>query len=462
MSGDGEEMSVTVLMIVIVVILLVSLFIGTPVSMALGFAAAITMLVFMGGGGHLMQFGNMTFRQGTSLNQLVAPLFIMMAEFLSRGNVATDIYDLLSHAMRKFRGGLALATTLACTVFAALCGSSPATAAAIGRMSIEQMTSRRYKPSFAIGTVAAGGTLGIMIPPSITFVTYGIITENSIAKLLMAGLLPGIMLSALLCLSIIIRVRINPGLAGEAVKASHAAKKEKQELREASGTVIEKEPTTTPLKKRAILLTLPAFALIILVLGSLYTGLATPTEAAGYGAIGAFIIVTLERRMSKKMFGETMRATARTSCMILFLVIMGMVLSYAISYLGIAQALANAIVSSGTSPWTVMILLYILWLILGCLMDPGSMIILTVPFIYPTVIAMGFDPIWLGVVSTLCVEIGMITPPVGLNLFILRSVSNIKMGDIIKGAFPYVAVLLIGLVLLSIFPQISLYLPSNM
>jgi tripartite ATP-independent transporter DctM subunit len=446
-------------MIVIIAILMVALFIGTPVSNALGITAVVVMLLFMGPQ-HLLQFGNVAFRQGTNMNMLVAPLFILMAEFLSRGDIAADIYEMLNRALKKLKGGLAISTTLACTIFAALCGSSPATAASIGRMSISQMTTRNYAPSFAVGTVAAGGTLGLMIPPSIAFVTYGIITENSIAKLLMAGLLPGIMLSALLCVSIIIRVRLNPSLAGEAKKYDKAIAVGNDERGAVAAAQVK-----APEEQRSIniLATLPAFALIIVVLGALYAGVATPTEAAGYGAVGAMVIVFAKRRLSRKMFTDILTSTAKTSCLILFLIIMGFCLSYAISYLGLAQQMANAIIASGLSKWTIMILLYVLWFVLGCLMDPGSMIILTIPFVYPTIIAMGIDPIWLGVVSTLCVEIGMITPPVGLNLFILRSVAeNISMSEIIKGALPYVIVLLIGLVILTIFPQIALFLPSRM
>jgi len=401
---------------------------------------------------------------GNNLNQLVAPLFILMAEFLSKGEIAAEIYELMNRSLgRKIKGGLAVSTTLACTVFAALCGSSPATAASIGRMSISQMTTRGYRPSFAVGTVAAGGTLGLMIPPSIAFVTYGIITENSISKLLMAGLLPGIMLSLLLCASIVIRVRLNPGLIGEAKKHDERmAKAREAAASEAAAKEAMQVPETSVQRKSNMLSTIPAFVLIIIVLGALYLGIATPTEAAGYGAIGAMIIVIVKRRMTKELFLDVLSSAAKTSCLILFLIIMGFCLSYAISYLGLASSLAQVIVGSGFSAGQIMLLLYILWFVLGCLMDPGSMIILTIPFVYPTIMAMGIDPIWLGVVSTLCVEIGMITPPVGLNLFVLGNVSGVKMSHIIRGALPFVGVLIVGLVLLCMFPGIALFLPSRM
>ena len=451
---------------VIIVVLLLCIFLGAPVACSIGFTGVVTLLIFMGPN-FLNQFGTIAYAQGTNMNQLIAPLFILMSEFLARGGIAEDLYAVLNKYLRRFRGGLALSTTLACTIFAALCGSSPATAASIGRISVGSMTKRGYDPAFAVGTVAGGGTLGIMIPPSITFVTYGILTETSISKLLMAGLLPGIMLSALMCLSIIIRVAIKPELAGvikenvKNAKAQHEIMMGVQDniaaVKEA--TVIE-EPKTTVWQD--LKLAIPALALIVVVLGAMYTGLATPTESAGFGAIGAMLIVCLLGRMNWNTFKGAMEASARTGCMIIFLLIGGFCLSYVISYLGLAQKLASIIAGTGMSKWTIMILLYILWFILGCLMDPGSMVILTIPFVFETLTSLGFDPIWIGVVSTLCVEIGMITPPVGLNLFILRSSTGVEMTQIIKGALPYCLVLLIGLIILNVFPQIALWIPNMM
>ncbi|MBQ9980381.1 MAG: TRAP transporter large permease [Oscillospiraceae bacterium] len=455
-------------LVILIAILLISLFLGTPVSTALGMTALAAMLLFIDFD-NVVRFGSIALTQGTSTNQMVAPLFILMAEFLSHGGVAQDIYDLLSRLLRKIRGGLAIATTLACTIFAALCGSSPATAASIGRISISQMIDRGYKPSFAVGTVAAGGTLGIMIPPSLTFVLYGIITETSIAKLLMAGLLPGVMLSLLFIISIVIRSNINPNLVGEMTKQQKAALEARKAAEDTSfGDARELASSVTAQvsnqsMKKLLLAAVPALVLIVIVLGAMYTGMATPTESAGVGAVGAMIIVFARRRITKKTFGETIRASVKTSAMILFMIIFGMTLSYVISYLGIAQQLATFIVGTGMNRWIVMIMLFILWFIMGCLMDPGSMVILTIPFIYPALVELGFDPIWIGVVSTLCVEIGMITPPVGLNLFVLRSVADqVPMTQILKGALPYVLVLIIGLTILCLFPQIALFLPSLM
>ena len=434
--------------LVLMLILLGSIFIGTPVAFGLGFSAVVLILVFLEPN-QLMQIGSIAFSQSTNINQLVAPLFILMAETLSQGDIAGDIFFVLNKWLSRLRGGLALSTMAASTVFAALCGSSPATAAAMGRISIKEMEKHGYRRDFAAGVVAAGGTLGIMIPPSISLVIFGVITENSIAKLFMAGILPGLLISALLCIFIFLRVTINPGLAGTG-ESNAADKQDGRNLRD-------------KISFRDLMLIGPLLGLIIIVLGSLYTGITTPTESAGFGAMGALMIVILGGRMSLEKFAGIMSATAKTSAMILFLIIGGMALSYVVSYLGVAQNISNLIVQSGFDRWLIMVLIYLLWFVFGCLMDPLSMIVLTIPFIYPTIIELGYDPFWLGIVSTLCVEIGMITPPVGLNLFVLKAITDVPMTSIMTGALPFVFILLVGLILLTVFPEICLVLlPSEM
>ena len=429
--------------IVLVVILFVALFIGTPVSYALGLTASVVMVLFMGPS-HFIQLSNTLYNYTSSSNLLVIPMFVLMAELLAQGNIAADIFNVLNRWTRKIRGGLAISATLASTVFAALCGSSPATAAVIGRISISEMQKNGYDESLATGSVAAGGTLGIMIPPSIAFVTYGILTETSISKLLMAGLLPGLMIALILCLFIFIRGLIKPSAVGYS--------KEKIKQLDKAGTSNVKEA----------LQVLPALILIILVLCIIYFGIGTPNEAAGIGCIGAFIILLIQKRMNKKVLKATITNAVKTTVMIVMLTACGMCLSYVVSFLGIPQMLAQTIGSSGLNKWIVFILLVIMWLILGCLMDPSSMIVLTIPFIFPTLMALGFDPIWVGVVATLAIEIGMITPPVGMNLFVIKSVSTVPMIKIIKGSLPFIVVLIICLIILCFIPQIALIIPSGM
>jgi len=478
-------MSQGLMLLIIFAIMLIVMFSGSSVYSSMGVTAILAMLIWMGSRflQQLQQFGISGYSEAsTNENQLIAPMFIMMSEFLSQGRVAEDIFNVLNRGVGRFKGGLAISTTLACTIFAALCGSSPATAASIGRISIDEMTKRGYAPSLAVGTVAAGGTLGIMIPPSITFCLYGMLTETSIVQLLMAGIIPGLMLSALIIISIIIRVRVTPSLLehlpedGGYRAASDISLAEARDIvgqakaiavEEHLGKVAEKskkneEGIALGPKHVSILTIVPALILIFIVLGSMYLGFATPIEAAGYGVIGSLIIVLAQRRLTKKMFSSVLLNTARTGTMMIFLMICGYIMSYVISYLGIATSIANTIADSGLSKYTILLLMTVLWFILGCLMDPASMLILTVPFLHPTLMKVGFSSVHIGVLSVLAAQIAMITPPVGMNLFVLKANSNLSMSDIIKGSVPYVLILLLGFVILAAFPEISLYLPGMM
>lgn len=466
-------MSSGLILLIFFAIMLTTLFLGTSVSMSLGFAGIMGIILWIGSG-RLTQFGVIAYSQATSMNQLILPMFIMMSEFLSQGGIAEDIFAVLNKGIGKFKGGLAIATTLACTIFAALCGSSPATAASIGKISIEAMTKRGYSPAFAVGTVAAGGTLGIMIPPSITFCVYAALTENSVVQLFMAGLIPGLMLAVILILSIIIRCRLNPALlnhvpeGGEAApemtmaEAKEIIAEAKAEVMAEKGISPDAETVKTRKKGPNFFTILPAFALILVVLGSMYFGWATPIEAAGYGVIGALLITFFQKRLTKDIFLNTLRGTAKTGSMMVFLIICGMCMTFVVSYLGIPQEIASVIASSGLNKYVVLIMVYVLWFILGALMDPSSMVLLTIPFLYTPLTGLGFDPLWLGVTCVLGSQIAMITPPVGMNLFVLRANTGIPMDTIIKGALPYVGILLFGLLIITLFPAVATWLPSMM
>ena len=470
------------MLLIIFAIMLFFMFTGTSVFSAMGFTAVIGMLIWLGFS-YIADFGTIADNQiRVNENQLIAPIFIMMSEFLSQGQVAEDIFAVLNRGVGRFKGGLAIATTLACTIFAALCGSSPATAASIGKISIAEMTKRGYAPSFAVGTVAAGGTLGIMIPPSITFCLYGMLTETSIVQLLMAGIIPGLMLSSLLIISIVIRVRITPELIdvqadGGGVKspgdlslaeareiisqAKAQAVEEKAEKAMSRQNIAGIEPPKD--KKGATIFTiLPALVLIFIVLGSMLFGFATPIEAAGYGVVGAFAIILAQRRLTGKIFSNVLLNTARTGTMMVFLMVCGYTMTRLISYLGIAQSIATVIAGSGLNRYIVLLLMTVLWFILGCLMDPASMLILTVPFLHPALKQMGFNSVHIGVLSVLAAQIAMITPPVGMNLFVLKANSNVSMADIIKGAVPYVLILFAGYVILAFVPEITTIVPKLM
>ena len=440
-------------LLIILVILLVSIAIGGPIATTLGFTASIATLLFLTTG-HLSYLGTKMYDNAISPDNVIVPLFIMMAEFMAKGGIAEDIYYVMAKYLRKIKGGLAVATTLACTIFAALCGSSPATAATIGKVSLEAMKKRGYREDFAIGTVAGGGTLGIMIPPSITLVMYGILTQTSILSLLMAGILPGLLLSGLMCASSIVRAHVNPELIGQQKRSKVAAGGAAVE------EVVYEQYNTTFLQdlgKAA-----PALVLIAVIIYGMYSGAATPTECAGLGAIAAFFIVLFKRKLSKKVFFDAMEATVKSSSMMILMLTSALMLTNVIARLGIATALAQMVTGLQVNRWIVMILLFALWYFLGCIMSPTAMVTLTIPFIFEPLMQLGFDPIWLGIVSTLCVEVGMITPPVGNNLFILKQTCGLDIGTVIKGAWPQIVVLTLGLVILCLFPGIATLLPSIM
>ena len=464
-------MSSGVMLILIFAIMLITMFLGTPVFTSMGFTAIIVTLLWMNPS-LLSRFGKTAYTQGTGFNQVIAPMFILMSEFLSQGHIAEDIYAVLNKSIGKLKGGLAIATTVTCTIFAALCGSSPATAASIGRISIAEMEKRGYDPGFAVGTVAAGGTLGIMIPPSITFCLFGMLTETSIVQLFMAGIVPGLVLSLIIILYIIIVGAVRPGVVGAARGGKRGADMTAEEAREIAAAAkaqanaengVSEQPgdaVANRAKAPGFVTILPALILIVIVLGSMYTGLATPIEAAGYGVLGSLLIVLLQRRMTKKIFSSAMLNTARTGTMMVFLMICGSCMSYCISYLGIANTIATALTQSGLSKVGLIVLVYVLWFVLGCLMDPASMLILTIPFLWSTLMDFGCDPLWVGVVPGLAAQIAMITPPVGMNLFVLKANSDVPMGKIIKGCWPFVGVMFFGLFILTLFPVLSTWLPG--
>ncbi|MGB9886009.1 MAG: TRAP transporter large permease [Moorellales bacterium] len=435
--------------VILLVLLVAVLFSGMPIAFGLGFLSVLGILLFMQPA-QLSQLVNIAFTQGTSSTILMIPLFILMAEILGGANIATDLFDTVNRRLRRVRANLAVSSIVASAIFSALCGSSPATAATIGTASIPAMLKKGYKPSFAAGVQAAGGTLGILIPPSIALAVYGIITETSIAKLFMAGLLPGVVLALLLVVFTMIWTKFNPSLLGTAGGSAAG----RSALEEDSGGKVG--------MVRDLATTLPVVTLVILILCFLYFGWATPTEVGAIGAVGALLIGIGQRRLHWDTLSAVFLRTTRTSCMIMFMMFGGLSLVFVISSLGLPQEIAQAIINLSPNRWVTLIAVNVLLLILGCLLEPIGMMVITLPFIFPTLLAQGFDPIWLGVLLTINVEVGMITPPVGLNLFVLRGVSGLSMKDIMSGTLPFVIVLLAAMVMLMFWPELALFLPSTM
>jgi len=431
-------MSIGFLTILIVILLIVIIGIGTPIGFGLGFLGLIGMLSFLSIG-NLYQIAEIAATTGTNLFMIALPLFILMAEVVSFSGVGDDMYTAAHRWLSWLPGGLAISSIATCTGFAAICGSSPATAATIGLISIPEMTKRGYNKYLAVGSIAAGGTLGILIPPSITMVIYGVITEVSVGKLFIAGIIPGIVLAAILSAAIAFAVKMKPELAPR----------------------IE---GVTWKERFSSLKRVWAFLVIsISIIGTIYTGIATPTESAAIGATFAIMIALVYRRLTiKGIHGAVVRSAAVTA-MIMFLVLGGNTLAFLLSTLAIPQYVTELITSLEVSRWTVMIIINIVLVIMGCLLDPMAILVISLPILFPIITKLGFDPVWFGIIVTINVEIGMITPPVGLNLFVLKgAIPGVTMKEIVLGSLPFVFLLMIGLGVVMVFPSLATWLPGRM
>ena len=431
-------MDISILAALIIFILIVLLGLGTPIAFCLGFMGVVGILSFVDVGA-LYQIAEIAADSGTNLFMLTLPLFILMAEVVSFSGVGDDLYAATHDWLSWLPGGLAISSIATCTGFAAISGSSPATAATVGLVAIPEMTKRGYNRKLAVGAIAAGGTLGILIPPSITMIIYGIITEVSIGKLFIAGIIPGILLALMLSGAIAGAVTLKPSLAPRIASVSW-----KQRFQSLS-------------KVWAFLL------LAISIVGSIYAGIATPTESAAIGATLSIFIALLYRRLSIKALHGALLRTVGVTAMIMFLVIGGHVMAFLLSTLTIPQYVTEAIMALNASKWSVMIIINVILLAMGCLLDPMAIMVITLPILFPIVTQLGFDPVWFGIVVTINVEIGMITPPVGLNLFILKgSVPGVTMKDLVGGALPFALLLGLGLLLIMMFPPLATWLPGRM
>lgn len=431
-------MSIGLISIVLIIVLVILLGLGTPISFCLGFlgvAGIVALLDF----GILYQIAEVAATTGTNLFMITLPLFILMAEVVSFSGVGDDIYTAAHDWLSWLPGGLAISSIATCTGFAAISGSSPATAATVGLVAIPEMIKRGYNRKLAVGSIAVGGTLGILIPPSITMIIYGVITEVSIGKLFIAGIIPGIILALILCLAVAIAVKIRPELAPRTTGVSWGQR-------------------FSSLKR--------VWAFVILaisIIGTIYAGIATPTESAAIGATLAIVIALFYRRLTIKAIHGALLRTVAVTAMIMFLVIGGNVLAFLLSSLTIPQYITEAIASWNVSKWAVMIMVNLILLGMGCLLDPMAIMVISLPIIFPIVTQLGFDPVWFGIVVTINVEMGMITPPVGLNLFILKgTVKGITMQDIVGGSLPFLFLLMLGLAVIMLFPSLATWLPGRM
>jgi len=419
-------------------ILIGFLFIGVPVAFSMGLAGIAGAYLFLSPL-LIYQLARISFDVASTQLFVVAPLFILMAGLVSQSDIAEKTFTAATKWLNWMPGSLGVSTVAAATMFSAISGSSPATAAAIGYTAVPEMLRHGYDKRFAVGIVAAGGTLGILIPPSIVMIIYGIITETSIGALFTAGIVPGLVFSGLLMCYVMLR-------SG------------KQSSPETSAMVTWGE------RFRSLNGIWPIVLLFCTVMGAIYSGIATSTEAAGFGATAALLLTVWRRGMGLTGLNSVLLRTAQTTAMLLLLIICGTFFGFVISQLGIAHDMVDALMRANVSRWTVLLGYIGTLLVLGCLMDPASMMVITLPLAFPILHRLGFDPVWIGVLVTVAVEIGMITPPVGLNLFILQGVvpRDINSMDIALGSLPFVFVLLVGLALVLLFPELSLWLPRTL
>lgn len=412
---------------------------GTWVAVALGITGLVGFHAFLGAG-MAKTIGWITFNMMNNFIMVAVPLFILMGQLILRGGFGERLYQGVSNWIEGIPGGLLHGNILSCSIFAAISGSSSATAATIGTVALPALEKRGYDRKLTVGSLAAGGTLGLLIPPSLQLILYGVLTETSVGQLFIAGIIPGIILSALFMVYILIRAKMRPTL---------------------QPVGLEKASWKT--KFSSIVQMLPMGSLIVMVLGGIYTGVVTPTESAALGALGALILCLVYRTLSWEALKDALRDTVRVTTMILFIMIAANLFTSALVNLRIPLLIRDIIISSGFPPLMVLVFIYVTYLVLGCFFDGVSILIITTPIFSPLILKLGHDPIWYGVVMVLLIEVGAITPPVGLNLFVIQGLRpQYPSSDVILGSAPFFCVILVMVAIITAWPELALWLPGRM
>lgn len=411
-----------------------------PVAVAMGLVGTLGYAIVDGGAAALNRLGNTPFELAEGYSLSVVPLFLLMGAIASRSGMSQDLFRAAHGLFAGRRGTVAMAAVGACAGFGAICGSSLATAATMSRIAIPEMRRLGYDERLAAGAVASGGTLGILIPPSVILIIYAVIAQESVAQLFAAGLVPGLVLTALHVIVIWALVRFRPALA---------------------------PAPSAKLGWRERLVDVAAMWQMVLLfgvsVGGIYAGLFSPTEAAAVGCLGAILLGLVTRRIGVVAIRDSLTETVRTTAMLFFIVIMAFVYAYFLVLTRLPQSLVELVTTLGLSPLAIMLLLIAFYLVLGCFLDSLGMILLTVPVFLPLVIGLGYDPVWFGVLVVLVVEIGLITPPVGMNLFVIRAQqSDIGLGTLYRGVLPFLSAGAVMIVLLLLFPGLALWLPRTL
>jgi tripartite ATP-independent transporter DctM subunit len=429
---------------------LVVMFSGMPIAFALGLVATVFMYFFMPASS-LDTITQNVYEEMASITLLSIPLFIMKGAAIGKSPAGRDLYSAIHAWLNKVPGGLGIANVFACALFAAMAGSSPATCSAIGSAGIPEMRRRGYSPGFAAGIIAAGGTLGILLPPSITMILYAVAAEQSLGRLFLAGIGPGFMLVALFAGYAVYRARKEYHLAYAAYQSGGV-----------KSAYLEEANYTLAQKVEMLPRVLPFIVLLIGVMVALYGGYATPSETAGLGALLALVLMAVVYGIWRpKDIGPMLSSTIKESTMLLMIIGMSLLYSYVMSYLHISQSAAQWVVALHLSKWVLLSVILLMVIVFGFFLPPVSIILMTAPIILPPLREAGFDLIWFGVVMTIVMEMGLIHPPVGLNIFVIKNIApDIPLSDVIWGVMPFVLLMFVAVILLCVFPQIATGLPD--
>lgn len=424
--------------LVAVGVLLALLGMGVPVAFSMLLVGFCGFLFILGMEATISLVGSTLYHSVANWLYIVIPMFILMGEFAGESGIIADLFSFFKAWIGRLRGSLAVATIFTAAMFSFATGSSLATTAVMGKLTLPEMRKSKYGENISLGSVLAGGTLGNMIPPSIGLVLYGILTDVSIGKLLLAGLIPGLLTASAFILWIITTAIRHPEVAPQSAPSSW------------------REKLSSLWKVWGMLL------VVVCVLGSIYTGIATVTEAATVGCFATFVIALVLRKMNLARLQRSLQSTALLSAMIFLLLATVAVFSRFLIFAGVTTTLMELATTSALSRWVILIAVYLIIGALGCIVDPTSLMLLSVPLVFPIIVGLGFDPVWFGVISVVMIQIGMITPPVGMCLYVLRGVSGAPLQRCIASSLPVLAVWLVILVLLTACPSIATWLPSTM
>lgn len=419
--------------------MLIFLAIGVPIAFALG-GLSVALIATLWSPSGLNMVVLRAYSNTANFEYLSIPLFIFMASMLQKSDIADDLYDAMERFFGSLRGGLAVGTVVICTLFAAMSGISGAATVAMGMIAVPAMLSRGYGKDMALGTIAAGGSLGILIPPSVTMIIYGLIAGTSIGKLYAGGILPGLVLAVMFCLYLLVRGWMQPGIAGGDALRRYTWKEKLSGLKS---------------------LILP-LALVVAVLGSMLTGIASVSESAAVGAVGAVVASAVLGRLRWKSVREACNETLLLSCMIFWIIIGASALSTFYTAMGAARAIESFVLGLEVNRWVILLGMQFFLLLLGMVLESTGIIMITVPIFVPIIIKLGFDPVWFGVLFIINMEIGFLSPPFGYNLFYLRGVTpdSITMVDIYRSVVPFIILMLLGMGLFMVFPAIITALPD--